>query len=260
MVRIAAEKAHHGGRARTSCSTSACACSTRTCRRTRRSRRSDRIFPEVRNAESRYIPVLIRDTLEGTGQWGQVRVLPRDGTGMEVFVDGRILESDGRELRARDRGHGRRGAYLVAQDLRRRGRHARLQGRASSKPRDPFENVYNTFANDLLAARRALTVEQRSSCAAWRTCASPPTSRRTPSAATSRRTARALYTRDALARGGRSGGAAHAARARARLRAGRHAQRVLRELRRQHGRAVHATGASTTTRNSRPRRRRSARR
>ena len=24
-----------------------------------------------------------------------------------------------------------------------------------SKPRDPFENVYNTLANDLLAARRS---------------------------------------------------------------------------------------------------------
>ena len=36
------------------------------------------IFPDVRNAESRYIPVTLRDTLEGTGQWGQARVLPRE--------------------------------------------------------------------------------------------------------------------------------------------------------------------------------------
>ena len=56
------------------------------------------VFPDVRNAESRYIPVEIRDTLEGTGQWGQVRVLPRDGTNMDVYVDGRIVKSDGREL------------------------------------------------------------------------------------------------------------------------------------------------------------------
>jgi outer membrane murein-binding lipoprotein Lpp len=55
-------------------------------------REKQRIYPEVRKAESRYIPVLIRDTLEDTGQWGQVRVLPRDGTGMEVFIDGRIVQ------------------------------------------------------------------------------------------------------------------------------------------------------------------------
>ena len=55
------------------------------------------IFPDVRKAESRYIPVMVRDTLEGTGQWGQVRVLPA-AAGMDVNIDGRILQSDGREL------------------------------------------------------------------------------------------------------------------------------------------------------------------
>jgi len=119
-----------------------------------------RIFPEVRNAESRYIPVLIRDTLEGTGHWGQVRVLPRDGTGMEVFVDGRILESDGRQLELE---------IVVTDAAGRTWLRKTYEGEADtraykdvvSKPRDPFENVYNTFANDLLAARRALTREQR---------------------------------------------------------------------------------------------------
>jgi hypothetical protein len=120
----------------------------------------DRVFPEVRKAESRYIPLVIRDTLENTGQWGQVRVLPGDGTGMEVFIDGRILESNGRELRLQ----------LVVTDATGRTWFNKVYaGEADtraykdglSKPRDPFENVYNTFANDLLTARRALTREQR---------------------------------------------------------------------------------------------------
>ena len=119
-----------------------------------------RIFPEVRKAESRYIPVTIRDTLEQTGHWGQVRVLPPGGTGMEVFVDGRILESNGRELRL---------AIVVTDAAGRTWIDKTYEGQADTraykdvvaKPRDPFENVYNTFANDLLAARRALTVEQR---------------------------------------------------------------------------------------------------
>ena len=119
-----------------------------------------RIFPEVRKAESRYIPVLIRDTLESTGQWGQVRVLPRDGTGMDVFVDGKIIESDGRELRL---------DVVVTDAAGRTWLRKTYEGQADtraykdvvSKPRDPFENVYNTLANDLLAARRALSREQR---------------------------------------------------------------------------------------------------
>jgi hypothetical protein len=122
-------------------------------------REKHRIFPEVRKAESRYIPLMIRDTLEGTGQWGQVRVLPSDGTGMEVFVDGRILESNGRELRL---------AVVVTDAAGRTWFSRTYEGEADtraykdvvSKPRDPFENVYNTLANDLLEARRALAREQ----------------------------------------------------------------------------------------------------
>jgi hypothetical protein len=119
-----------------------------------------RIFPEVRNAESRYIPVLVRDTLESTGQWGQVRVLPRDGTGMEVFVDGRIVASDGRRLEL----------DIVVTDAAGRTWFSRTyEGEADtraykdvvSRPRDPFENVYSTLANDLLAARRAMSSADR---------------------------------------------------------------------------------------------------
>jgi hypothetical protein len=119
-----------------------------------------RIYPEVRNAESRYIPVMIRDTLEATGQWGQVRVLPRDGTGMEVFIDGRIVESDGRELEL---------DIVVTDAAGRTWLRRTYEGDADtrgykdvvSRPRDPFENVYNTIANDLLAARRAKPREER---------------------------------------------------------------------------------------------------
>ncbi|MGB5104632.1 MAG: hypothetical protein WBO04_15120 [Steroidobacteraceae bacterium] len=120
----------------------------------------ERIFPEVRKAESRYIPVLIRNTLEGTGHWGQVRVLPRDGTGMDVFVDGVIVASDGRRLEldveVRD-ATGRvwyRKVYEGQPDVR-------AYSDATGRPLDPFENVYNTLANDLLAARRKLSREQR---------------------------------------------------------------------------------------------------
>jgi hypothetical protein len=123
-------------------------------------REKRRVYPDVRQAESRYMPVLIRDTLESTGQWGQVRVLPRDGTGMDVFVDGRIIESDGRELKLE---------VVVTDAAGRTWLSKTYEGQADtraykdvvSKPRDPFENVYNTLANDLLAARRELTREQR---------------------------------------------------------------------------------------------------
>ena len=120
----------------------------------------DRVFPDVRKAESRYIPVLIRNTLEGTGHWGQVRVLPRDGSGMDVFVDGRILESDGRELTLDVKVTDATGR-LWYQKVYEGKADTRAYTDGVSKPVDPFENVYNTLANDLLAARKKLTREQR---------------------------------------------------------------------------------------------------
>ena len=77
-----------------------------------------------------------------------------------MFVDGRIVQSDGRRLVL---------DVTVADAAGRTWFLKTYEGDADTraykdvvaKPRDPFENVYNTLANDLLAARRALTSEQR---------------------------------------------------------------------------------------------------
>ena len=45
----------------------------------------EHIFPEVRRAEARFIPMQIRNTLEGTGHWGQVRVMPEDADALDAY-------------------------------------------------------------------------------------------------------------------------------------------------------------------------------
>ncbi len=118
------------------------------------------IFPDVRKAESRYMPVLVRDTLEGTGEWGQVRVLPAGADGMDVFVDGRIVQSDGRELVLDIRVSDAAGRVWFQKEYEAEA-DTRAYKDVASRPRDPFQNLYNTLANDMLAARRELTREQR---------------------------------------------------------------------------------------------------
>src|SRR3984893_4462725 len=54
-----------------------------------------RINPDIRKAESRYIATLLRGTLESSGQWGAVRVAPESVPFIDVMVSGRILESTG---------------------------------------------------------------------------------------------------------------------------------------------------------------------
>jgi hypothetical protein len=116
-----------------------------------------RVFPEVRKAESRYMPVKIRDTLETTGYWGQVRVVPLDSDSMDVFVDGKILDSTGMDLRL---------AIKVTDATGRTWFEKEYSGPADTRSykdgldssRDPFQNLYSEIANDMLAARQKLAV------------------------------------------------------------------------------------------------------
>ena len=118
-----------------------------------------RVFPEVRRAESRYIPMQIRNTLEGTGFWGQVRVLPVESDAMDVHVDGKILESTGMDLRL---------AVVVADATGRVWLDKVYEGMADTRSykdgldasRDPFQNIYSELANDMLAVREQLAAAE----------------------------------------------------------------------------------------------------
>ena len=119
-----------------------------------------RIYPDVRKAESRYMPVLLRDTLESTGQWGQVRVLPAESSGSDVTIDARIVESDGSVLKLAVTVTDATGRTWLRKDYA-GAADTRAYKETPVKPRDPFDNVYATIANDLLAARNQLSREQR---------------------------------------------------------------------------------------------------
>jgi len=113
-----------------------------------------RIYPDLRKAESRYFAVMLRNTLETSAQWGAVRVAPDSVQFVDLEVTGRILESTGRhlalEVSARD------ASGRVWMDGKRYESDADIgsyKTDAALKARDPFQNVFSSIANDLLAAR-----------------------------------------------------------------------------------------------------------
>lgn len=120
-----------------------------------------RIYPDVRKAEARFMPVLLRDTLEATGQWGQVRVLPTESSTSDVNIDARILESDGRQLQLAVTVSDATGRTWFKKNYEALADPRAYKDGVAMKPRDPFDNLYATIANDLLAARQGLTREQR---------------------------------------------------------------------------------------------------
>ncbi|MEO6186109.1 MAG: hypothetical protein ABIP38_08775 [Steroidobacteraceae bacterium] len=116
-----------------------------------------RIYPELRKAESRYFAVMLRNTLESSAQWGAVRVAPENVQFVDLSVGGRIIESTGKrlvlEITARDAA-GR--VWLDAKRYEGEADIGSYKTDAALRARDPFQNVFATIANDLLAARGKL--------------------------------------------------------------------------------------------------------
>ncbi len=118
----------------------------------------DGIYEDIRKSESRYIPVELMNTLQATGNWGAVRVVPAGTDSVDLVVSGRIDHSSGRklvlDLRAVD-ATGRKW-------LEKRYKHV-ADPRAykdEALDREPFQDVFNQIANDLLAARDKLEVDE----------------------------------------------------------------------------------------------------
>lgn len=121
-----------------------------------------RIYPELRKAEARYIPTLLRETLESTAQWGAVRVIPETAEFVDVIVTGQMIDSNGGFLAidvsaidAAGRVWIKDKRYSSLVDL------GAYKTTASMKARDPFQNIYSEIANDLVDARDKLTALDR---------------------------------------------------------------------------------------------------
>jgi hypothetical protein len=114
-----------------------------------------RIYPDIRKAEARYVAMELRDTLEGTGQWGAARVVPASVESFDVTIDGRIIESTGAKLRVAVTVTDATGRVWIKDKEYEGPADTRAYKDGYNAGRDPFENVYVAIANDLLAVRNA---------------------------------------------------------------------------------------------------------
>lgn len=119
----------------------------------------DFIFPDVRRAEARYMPYHLKKTLEDTGHWGSVWVLPESNDAVDLLIWGRVDHSDGLKVKLRI------GAWdATGKEWLNKSYDTRIPEKAYSQyrdmTRDPYQNVYNKIANDLLAEREALSEEK----------------------------------------------------------------------------------------------------
>jgi hypothetical protein len=117
------------------------------------------VFAEVRQAEARFMPYHLKATLEASGQWGPVWVVPERSEAVDVTVWARVDRSDGLNAQLRVGAWDATGREWLNRTYR-----TDVPEKAYSKLRDqtqdPYQNVYTEIANDLLAARKKLDARE----------------------------------------------------------------------------------------------------
>ncbi len=113
------------------------------------------IVPDVRKAESRYIAYHLKDTLELTGNWGAVRVTPEESATVDLTITGKVVLSDGEKLVARISAEDSTGHVWLDKDYSDNA--SKFSYRETNE--DPFQDLYNDVANDLLTYRQKLDRE-----------------------------------------------------------------------------------------------------
>lgn len=119
----------------------------------------DTVFPEVRNAEAIYFSNQLAKTMEKSGAWGAIRVVPSSGVVMDLYITGTILQSDGETLDLEIRVYDTSGRQWLM------GRHRQVVGKYTYDRRlktlaDPFQNLFTRIANDVLEAREKMSFEE----------------------------------------------------------------------------------------------------
>jgi hypothetical protein len=110
---------------------------------------------DIRNAEARFIPEQLRATMEGTGYWGAVRLVPENTVGSELLVRGTIVESDGERLELEITAQDATGKQWLRRTYRDQIDYTHYL-RLKRQGVDAFQSLYNTIANDLAKVRAEL--------------------------------------------------------------------------------------------------------
>jgi hypothetical protein len=121
--------------------------------------KKQKVYPSVRQAEANYFPQVLRQTLDGTGYWGSVRVLPEATPGADVTVQGKILQSDGEKLKLQITASDATGRKWLDKTYESTAAELAYTEKLPAGT-DPFQDLYNRAANDILAERNKLTSAQ----------------------------------------------------------------------------------------------------
>ncbi len=106
------------------------------------------IYNDIRRAEAKYIPYHLKTTLQGAGHWGAVRVIPSAAAFTDVIISGAIVKSDGEYIELEISVSDAAGRHWFTRSYETQTGLTSYSKRRDRR-RDPYQKVFNDFANDL---------------------------------------------------------------------------------------------------------------
>lgn len=129
----------------------------------------DWVFDEIIQKETQFLPHLLKNTLVASNQWGAVRVIPERDPSLDILVAAEIVQSDGKTLELRVRAIDSTGREWLnetyadqstQEEYPESTRFTLDKSFDANNFVDPFQDIYNRIANDLVAARSNLDTEE----------------------------------------------------------------------------------------------------
>ncbi len=117
------------------------------------------VFPEVRQGEARYFPVVLMNTMQRSAHWGAVRVVPSEMASVDVHVTGKILKSDGEKLSLNIDVEDATGKHWFSKKYSATA--SRFVYKKTASNAEPFQGLYNEIANDIATYQKRLDTANR---------------------------------------------------------------------------------------------------
>lgn len=118
-----------------------------------------RVYNEIRNAESRYLAYHLKTTMQGTGHWGAVRVLPSSEAFSDILINGRIKKSDGEFIEVEVAVSDTSGQHWFTRTYKTQTGISSYSERRDRRL-DPYQKIFNDIANDVKAHADTLAPER----------------------------------------------------------------------------------------------------
>jgi len=117
------------------------------------------IYDDIRLAEAKYMPYHLKTTMQGAGHWGAVRVIPSEDAFTDVIVSGAIETSDGEYIEIEFSVSDASGLHWFTRSYETQTGLTSYSKRRDRR-RDPYQKVFNDFANDLQQYVAAMPPQQ----------------------------------------------------------------------------------------------------